>query len=354
MGNKKKWDDSFKAINNRNLNEQDNPKYSLEEMPQEETPTNNQKKKKVFILGAVLGGFLFVAIVILLIILFYSKTSHNQSSNFSDGTTPISSSVQASSSDNITLALTEWNNLSTKEQIVLLIQSYAELNPQTTILSADKIAMNGSINKGVIEWYDSDKFIHKVNVKIDNNKITYDYINGATWEKEQKIDNLEGVIANYYQTQSSKENSRKLALKVITSKEFENINSDINLDQISQGNYSSAQGTWKSLDEGTIVFENNECYYFSKDNKKTKMILENIQGEDFSQEGFLKLNSHAENSPAGAGFSFLPIGYEWAGTDKTKARIWWSNTFGPEASASMPERQITGIQRAIYYRVSSN
>lgn len=62
------------------------------------------------------------------------------------------------------------------------------------------------------------------------------------------------------------------------------------------------------------------------------------------------VNSNPEGSPAGAGLSFIPTGYDWADTDKTKPRIWLSNTFGPSVQ-NLPERQKLGIQEAIYYKV---
>ncbi|MGY0181157.1 DUF6287 domain-containing protein [Lactococcus garvieae] len=230
-----------------------------------------------------------------------------------------------------------------------MAQSYAQLNPQTTILSSDHMAMTGDLEEGAIEWYDSNKIIHKVNVKINQATVKYNYINAETWETEEQTTKINKVLADYFETPAAKQATEKIASRVIDSAQLTSLNSEMNLEQIAQGDYSSVQGTWKTLNGSTLTFENNQCYIV-EDGRKTKLVLTPLTADNLQNQGFLMVNSNPEGSPAGAGLSFIPTGYDWADTDKAKPRLWLSNTFGPSAQR-LPERQKLAVQQAIFYKV---
>ena len=313
----------------------------------------NSKKRRV-IFGSILTGLLLVGIAIFLIVVVYStpKKDTSRASNHhktSESSMMKMSSTQGSKSDPIQTALTEWKGLALNQQIALLAQSYAKLNPQSTILSSDHMAMTGDIDDGTIEWYDSNKIIHKVNVKINQTMIKYNYINAETWETEEQVTKIDTVLADYFETPTAKQVTEEIASRLIDSARLTSLNAEMNLEQIAQGDYSSVQGTWKNLAGSTLTFETNQCYIVEGE-QKTRLILTTLSADNPQNQRFLMVNSNPEGSPAGAGLSFIPTGYDWADTDKAKPRIWLSNTFGPSVQ-NLPERQKLGIQEAIYYKV---
>ncbi|MFK4936722.1 DUF6287 domain-containing protein [Lactococcus garvieae] len=315
---------------------------------------DKKPQKRRIILGGLLAGLLLIGIAIFLIVVFSPKPKKDTARALNQHRTSESSlmsasSTQASKSDPLSTALTEWKSLALNQQIALLAQSYAQLNPQTTILSSDHMAMTGNIEEGAIEWYDSNKIIHKVNVKINQATVKYNYINAETWETEEQTTKINTVLADYFETPIAKQATEKIASRVIDSAQLTSLNSEMNLEQIAQGDYSSVQGTWKTLNGSILIFENNQCYIV-EDGRKTKLVLTPLTADNLQNQGFLMVNSNPEGSPAGAGLSFIPTGYDWADTDKAKPRLWLSNTFDPSAQ-SLPERQKLAVQQAIFYKV---
>lgn len=352
---KKKWEQSFKAINDRTPSEDDDQKALLDGLVTEDITEHKKPKKKTIILGSIFSGLFLIVIAILLIVFFYPKPKNESSlaaSNhkISDGSMIDSNSPQEGKSDHVPSALAAWKTLTLNQQIALLAQSYAKLNPQTTILTADYLAMTGNINDGAIEWYDSNKIIHKVNVKINQATVTYSYINAESWETEEQTTKIDTLFADYFETSTAKQTTKEISSRVVDSATLASLSTEMDLEKIAQGDYSSVHGTWKTLEGRTLIFENNQCYIVEGE-KKTKLVLNALSTDSQQDQGFLTVNSQPEGTPAGAGLSFIPKGYDWADTDKAKPRIWLSNTFGPSAH-HLPERQKLAVQKAIFYKVN--
>ena len=355
MRDKKEWEQSSKDINDRRPSEDDYQKAISDGLITEDIAENKKSKKKTIILGSIFSGLLLIVMAILLIVFFYPKPKNDSSlaaSNhkISESSMIDSNSTQEGKSDHVSAALKEWKALALNQQIALLAQSYAKLNPQTTILAAEYLAMAGNISDGAIEWYDSNKIIHKVNVKINQATVKYDYINAKSWETEEQVTKINTVLADYFDTPSAKQVTEEIASRVIDSAKLASLNAEMNLEQIAQGDYSSVQGAWRTLEGRTLIFENNQCYIVEGE-QKTRLILNILSADNQQEQGFLMVNSQPEGTPAGAGVSFIPKGYDWADTDKAKPRIWLSNTFGPSAQ-SLPERQKLAVQKAIFYKVN--
>lgn len=356
MIKRKEWEKSFENINGRLPDEEEYQKAVSEGIVQEEASTEKSDKKTMVIISSVLGGLLVVAIVILLLIFFYPKPSNSSSSNFhsdssfsseqSTGSTQESSTITSQSSSDTSQSLAEWNNLSLNEQIALLAQSYAVLNPQTTILNADKMAMTGDINNGTIEWYDSEKTIHKVNIKINDNVISYNYLNGNTGVTEEKNSNIDTAISTYYTNGFSKQHTQGIASKMVSPNELENSSTEMNLTQILKGDYSSIQDIWKSKEGRSLLFENNEGYFLSGE-EKTRMIF----SYPTMTNGCIEIQVHGEGSPAGAVIYFIPIGHSWADTDPNRDRIFITQGISPNIDVTS-EKQKIAIQNEIYYRIN--
>ncbi|WGV30553.1 hypothetical protein QJV49_00810 [Lactococcus sp. NH2-7C] len=215
MINEKEWKKSFKNINGRLPNENEYREAISNGLLREPNQPNSDKKT-IIIVGAILGGLLVVIIAILLTIFFYPKPAEPQSSFNSNSTQSSISSIETDSKKD---SLFTWSNLNLNEQIALIAQAYAGLNPQTTILSADKISMTANGNKGVndgfIQWYDQNHKLHKLNVLISDENVNYDYLSSAG-QAEKKSTKISKMISNYYETDSMKEETETVTSKMVT------------------------------------------------------------------------------------------------------------------------------------------
>lgn len=267
MIEKKKWEKSFKNVNGREPSVQEYQKAVSDGFVKEEVMKNKNDKRTIIIVGSILATLFIIIIAILLTLFFYPKPENNQTSHFNSGLSNSSSTsrsnlmTQSSSSEDFSAAITEWNNLSLNEQIALLAQAYAGLNPQTTLLSAEKIAMtangNAGVNNGYIQWYADTDIQHKLDVIINNNTVSFSYIDNTTGQPEKKESKISELLSTYYQSEASKQRTQTLASKVVTPAELQNSNVKMNLSQIYNGDYSSIQGLWKDYQGNTIDVSGN-------------------------------------------------------------------------------------------------
>lgn len=284
MISKKKWEESFKNINGREPNDQEYQEAIADGLIKEGAVINKSDKKTVVIIGSILGALLIIIIVILLSIFFYPKPTNNQASGFNNKSSksPLSTNVstsKSSSAEDLSEVIIEWNNVSLNEQIALLVQAYADINSQTSILSANKIAMTANGNKGVndgyIQWYDDDYKEHKLDVVIDNDKISYTYVNSTTGLKECKSTKISSAMSSYYQKVTAKQKIEDTASKIVTPAELESSNSSSLVSKaiVGKGFVSEI----KSYDGMTpevamenggpqnLIHDGTEYYYFGED-----------------------------------------------------------------------------------------
>ncbi|WP_285013375.1 hypothetical protein [Lactococcus garvieae] len=237
MIEKKEWEKSFKNVNGREPNAQEYQQAVSDGLVKDEVIHSKNDKRTIIIVGSILGMLLVIIIAILLTIFFYPKPSNNQASSFNNSSSQSSlsstskSMVQSTSlSEDYSHALAEWNNLSLNEQIALLAQTYAGINPQTTLLSAERIAMtaNGDagVNDGYIQWYDDTNVQHKLDVVINNNTVSFSYIDNMTGQLQKKEAKISSSLATYYQNRTSMQKTLNIASKVVTPAELQNSSSE--------------------------------------------------------------------------------------------------------------------------------
>lgn len=283
MINKKAWEKSFRQVNGRDPNEKEYQKAVLHGLVKEPDTRTSSSKKTYIIIGIIVGAFLLIVITFLSTLLLFPVPKSNHTESFNTGSvesvSSSSSSLPSRSSDTSEQNISTWETLSLNEQIALLAQSYMAINPQTSILSADKIAMtaNGDkgVNDGFIQWYDNTHTLHRLDVLIDNETISFSYI-GPTGQSERKKDKIGTILSTYFQTNTAKQTTEALALKMVTpvelykSKDSNNALSIsknlVNEGEILSGNYSSLNGIWKNshdeqliIDNGTVT-DNNQKY----------------------------------------------------------------------------------------------
>jgi hypothetical protein len=237
MIEKKKWEKTFKHMNGRKPNEQEYQQAVSDGLVKDEVIHSKNDKRTIIIVGSILGMLLVIVIAILLTVFFYPKPSNEQASTFNNSSsksslrsTSISKAQSSSLSEDYSQALVEWNNLSLNEQVALLAQTYAEINPQTTILSAERIAMtangNAGVNDGYIQWYDNRNVQHKLDVVISNNTIFFSYIDNKTGQLQEKEAKINSSLVTYYQNSTSKQKTLNIASKVVTPAELQNSESE--------------------------------------------------------------------------------------------------------------------------------
>lgn len=279
MISKKEWEKSFKNVNGREPKEYEYQKAISDGLVQEELARNKNTSRTIVIVGIIIGILLAIITVILLIIFFYPRPTNNQSSNFNNGSSNSTSDssvpiTKSSSAEDLSETMTEWNNLSLNEQIALLAQAYSGINSQTSILSADKIAMtaNGSngVNDGYIQWYDSDHNQHKLDVRINNNVVTYSYINGLSNLNEQKTTEISSILSSYYQSTATKETIENIASKIVTPSDLEKgeTNQDLNIEAIFAGDISSLVGEWRNGKGRTITINTDKTFFVNNDTSR--------------------------------------------------------------------------------------
>ena len=256
MINKKAWEKSFRQVNGRDPNENEYQKAVLHGLVKEPDTRTRSPKKAYIIIGIIVGAFLLIVITFLSTLLLFPVPKSNHTESFNTGSvesvSSSSSSSQSSSSDTSQQDLTTWKNLSLNEQIALLAQSYTAINPQTTLLSADKIAMTANDDKGVndgfIQWYDNTHNLNRLDVLIDNETISFSYI-GPTGQSERKKDKIGTILSTYFQTNTAKQTTEALALKMVTPVELYKSNvseKDLDIAAISNGDISSLVGSWEN------------------------------------------------------------------------------------------------------------
>lgn len=256
MINKKAWEKSFKQVNGRDPNEKEYQKAVLHGLVREPDTRTSSSKKTYIIIGIIVGAFLLIVITFLSTLLLFPVPKSNHTESFNTGSvesvSSSSSSLPSRSSDTSEQNISTWETLSLNEQIALLAQSYTAINPQTSILSADKIAMtaNGDkgVNDGFIQWYDNTHTLHRLDVLIDNETISFSYI-GPTGQSERKKDKIGTILSTYFQTNTAKQTTEALALKMVTPVELYKSNvseKDLDIAAISNGDISSLVGSWEN------------------------------------------------------------------------------------------------------------
>lgn len=256
MINKKAWEKSFRQVNGRDPNEKEYQKAVLHGLVREPDTRTSSSKKTYIIIGIIVGAFLLIVITFLSTLLLFPVPKSNHTESFNTGSveslSSSSSSLPSRSSDTSEQNISTWETLSLNEQIALLAQSYTAINPQTSILSADKIAMtaNGDkgVNDGFIQWYDNTHTLHRLDVLIDNETISFSYI-GPTGQSERKKDKIGTILSTYFQTNTAKQTTEALALKMVTPVELYKSNvseKDLDIAAISNGDISSLVGSWEN------------------------------------------------------------------------------------------------------------
>ena len=232
MIQKREWEKSFKNVNGREPNEQEYQQAVSEGLVKEEVIRSKNDKRTIIIVGSILGTLLAIIIAILLTIFFYPKPSNDQTATFNDGSSKstlrsasTSMAQSTSLSEHDRQVLMDWDRLSLNQQIALLAQTYAGINPQTTLLSAEKIAMtangNAGVNDGYIQWYDDTNVQHKLDVVINNNTVIFNYIDNMSGQPQKKEAKINSLLSTYYQNDISKQTTDNIALKVVTPAELQ-------------------------------------------------------------------------------------------------------------------------------------
>ncbi|MDT2725410.1 hypothetical protein [Lactococcus formosensis] len=232
MIQKREWEKSFKNVNGREPNEQEYQQAVSEGLVKEEVIRSKNDKRTIIIVGSILGTLLAIIIAILLTIFFYPKPSNDQTATFNDGSSKstlrsasTSMAQSTSLSEHDRQVLMDWDRLSLNQQIALLAQTYAGINPQTTLLSAEKIAMtangNAGVNDGYIQWYDDTNVQHKLDVVINNNTVIFNYIDNMSGQPQKKEAKINSLLSTYYQNGISKQTTDNIALKVVTPAELQ-------------------------------------------------------------------------------------------------------------------------------------
>lgn len=256
MINKKAWEKSFRQVNGRDPNEKEYQKAVLHGLVKEPDTRTSGSKKTYIIIGIIIGAFLLIVITFLSTLLLFPVPKSDHTKSFNTGSvesvSSSSSSLPSRSSDNSEQNINTWEKLSLNEQIALLAQSYTAINSQTSLLSADKIAMtaNGDkgVNDGFIQWYDSSHTLHRLDVLINNETISFSYIS-PTGQSERKRDKIGTILSTYFQTNTAKQTTKALALKMVTPVELYKSNvseKDLDIAAISNGDISSLVGSWEN------------------------------------------------------------------------------------------------------------
>ncbi|MGX7047770.1 hypothetical protein RU86_GL000746 [Lactococcus piscium] len=267
MINKKAWEKSFRKVNGREPNEKEYQKAVLNGLVKGPDEKNNSPKKTYVIIGIIIGAFLLIIITFVSTLLLFPAPKSNHTESFNTGSTESvassSSSSQSSSSDTSQQDLTTWQNLTLNEQIALLAQSYTAINLQISLLNADKIAMtaNGDkgVNDGFIQWYDATNNLHRLDVLINDETISFSYI-GNTGQSERKKDKISSILSTYFQTNTAKQTTETLALKMVTPVELYQSNiseKDLDITAISNGDISSLVGSWEN-GHGDVITINSD------------------------------------------------------------------------------------------------
>ena len=362
MINKKAWEKSFRKVNGREPNEKEYQKAVLDGLVKGPDEINSRPKKTYVIIGIIVGAFLLIIITFVSTLLLFPAPKSNHTESFNTGSVEsvasTSSSSQSSSSDTSQQDLTTWQNLSLNEQIALLAQSYTAINPQTSLLSADKIAMtaNGDkgVNDGFIQWYDATNNLHRLDVLINDETISFSYI-GDTGQSERKKGKISSILSTYFQTNTAKQTTETLALKIVTpvelyqSKDINKTSSNsknlVNEVEILNKNYTSLNGIWKNshgeqiiIDHG-IVTDNNKKYSLISPQKNNHLIFLNFSPAPMPNGMSIMIATQGTTARNNSNSD---------GTDYSRDRIIKANNGGSDLFAVSEKG---GIPDIVYYRI---
>ncbi|MCJ1996351.1 hypothetical protein GYN67_06580 [Lactococcus piscium] len=331
MINKKTWEKSFRQVNGRVPDEKEYQKAVLQGLVREPDTRTRNPKKTYIIIGIIVGAFLLISITFLSTLLLFPVPKSNHTKNFNtssvESVPSSSSSSQSSSLDTSQKDLTTWQNLPLNEQIALLAQSYTAINPQTSILSADKIAMTAnsdrSVNDGFIQWYDNTHTLHRLDVLIDNETISFSYI-GPTGQSERKKDKISTILSTYFQTNTAKQTTEALALKMVTPVELYKSNvseKDLDIAAISNGDISSLVGSWEN-GNGDIITINADHSMSSV--QSGQQVSTNLKIATKGSESKIPYIAVASDSPGFGGFVFALF------------KIDFKNPYGDQSDSKRP------------------
>lgn len=149
----------------------------------------------------------------------YSNASKGTPTESFNKSSEQSSSPEASSSSSSKKELQNMDNLDLNTKIAILAQAYFALNPSTTILQAPSLAMSNNWDNGSIEWYDEQGAKHKLNVNVNGDVITYDYIDATTGSATTQTASVDESITRYLLPSNANKVTEQIAKKVVNSLE---------------------------------------------------------------------------------------------------------------------------------------
>lgn len=120
------------------------------------------------------------------------------------------------------------------------------------------------VNDGFIQWYDATNNLHRLDVLINDETISFSYI-GDTGQSERKKGKISSILSTYFQTNTAKQTTETLALKIVTpvelyqSKDINKTSSNsknlVNEVEILNKNYTSLNGIWKNSHGEQIIID---------------------------------------------------------------------------------------------------
>ena len=345
MISKKDWEKSFKKVNGREPSDEDYQNAVSDGIVSPPSQPNHNSKKTLIIVGSIIGALLLILITFIVTLLLFPVPKSNHTEHFSNNSseaaisksTTTSSSAQPSVPDIAQQDLNTWQNLTLNEQIALLVQSYVAINPKTTVLTADTIAMtaNGSngVNDGYIEWYDRTHTAHKLDVLINDQTITFSYVDGTTGQQERKTDSISSVLATYFKPTSARQTTDTLANRMVTPVALHDANKpdkDIDTTAISHGDISSLVGNWKN-GLGTTITINDDKSMIMSDGKTAYpyKISTNLYGSTLPYVGISSVN-------AGSGFALALLKINFLNPDGDQSDTHKPRLLMTQSSANFP------------------
>lgn len=280
MLNKKNWEKSFNKANGRQPSEEEY-QTAVSDGLVKPTTDNHHTNKSVIIILCVFGALFLIIITFIATLLLFPTPNSKHTEHFNDGSSQptisksatTSAESQPSASETAAQDLKTWQNLNLNEQIALLVQSYVRINPKTTVLSANNIAMtaNGDngVNDGYIEWYDTTRTSHKLDVLINDQTVTFKYVDATTGQSERKTDTISSILDTFFKTSAAKQTTETLADKMVTPVALHEANKpdkDIDIAAISHGNIDSLVGNWRN-DLGSTITINADKSMMMSDGK---------------------------------------------------------------------------------------
>lgn len=278
MLNKKKWEKSFNKVNGRQPSEEDYQKAVSDGLVKPPADSPHHTHKSLIIILCVIGALFLIIITFIATLLLFPVPNNKHTEHFNDsGAKSANSRIETTSSsskanDEETSAqdLKTWQTLTLNEQIALLVQSYVRINPKTTVLSANNIAMtaNGDngVNDGYIEWYDTTHTSHRLDVLIKAQTITFSYVDATTGQQERKNDTISAILATFFKSSTAKQTTDTLADKMVTPVALHEANKsdqDIDIAAITHGDINSLIGNWKNGLGSTITINADKSMMMS-------------------------------------------------------------------------------------------